>query len=72
MPYVVLMLEISMSRMHGFTPYEKIRKIDTKIGVFFMTALGVDYERVFKLLTLNCDHESDLIFSKCASLDIVP
>lgn len=34
MPYAVLLLEISMPRMDGFTPAEKIREIDTKLGYF--------------------------------------
>lgn len=48
MPYAVLLLEISMPRMDGFTPAEKIRKIDTKIRVFFMTVLDVDYEALLE------------------------
>ena len=34
--------------MDGFTPAEKIRKIDTKIRVFFMTVLDVDYEALLE------------------------
>jgi len=37
-----------MPRMDGFTPAEKIRKIDTKIRVFFMTVLDVDYEALLE------------------------
>ena len=37
-----------MPRMDGFTPAEKIRKIDTKIKVFFMTVLDVDYEALLE------------------------
>ncbi len=48
MPYAVLLPEISMPRMDGFTPAEKIRKIDTKIRVFFMTVLDVDYEALLE------------------------
>ena len=48
MSYAVLLLEISMPRMDGFTPAEKIRKIDTKIKVFFMTVLDVDYEALLE------------------------
>src|SRR3989442_13481156 len=42
--YVLLLLDIAMPRMDGFTLYEKIRKIDCKIKVFFITAFGVNYE----------------------------
>jgi len=42
--YVLLLLDIAMPRMDGFTLYEKIRKIDSKIRIFYMTAFGVNYE----------------------------
>ena len=42
--YDLLLLDIAMPRMDGFTFYEKIRKMDSKIRVFFMTAFGVNYE----------------------------
>jgi two-component system, OmpR family, response regulator ChvI len=42
--YDLLLLDIAMPRMDGFTFYEKIRKIHSKIRVFFMTAFGVNYE----------------------------
>jgi CheY-like chemotaxis protein len=42
--YVLLLLDMAMPRMDGFTLYEKIRKIDSKIKVFFITAFGVNYE----------------------------
>jgi DNA-binding response OmpR family regulator len=42
--YDLLLLDIAMPRMDGLTLYEKIRKIDSKIRVFFMTAFGVSYE----------------------------
>jgi DNA-binding response OmpR family regulator len=33
-----------MPRIDGFTLYEKVRKIDSKIRIFYMTAFGVNYE----------------------------
>lgn len=41
-------MEISMPRMNGFTSAEKIRKIDTKIRLFFMTVLSFDYEALLE------------------------
>lgn len=38
-----------MPRMDGFTVYEKIRKIDSKIKVFFITAFGINYEVLRRL-----------------------
>ena len=40
----LLLLDIAMPRMDGFTFYEKIRKIDSKIRVSFIIAFGVNYE----------------------------
>jgi DNA-binding response OmpR family regulator len=43
--YDLLLLDIAMPRdIGGFTFYEKIRKIDSKIRVFVMKAFGVNYE----------------------------
>jgi len=42
--YDLLLLDIAMTRMDGFTLYEKIRKIDNEIKVFFTTAFAVNYE----------------------------
>jgi CheY-like chemotaxis protein len=37
-----------MPIMDGFMPYEKIRKVGSKIRIFFMTAFGVDHEAVLE------------------------
>jgi DNA-binding response OmpR family regulator len=42
--YDLLLLDIAMPRIDGFTLYEKVRKIDSKIRIFYMTAFGVNYE----------------------------
>ena len=40
---------ISMPRMDGFIPTDKIRKIDTKTRLFFMTVLGFDYDALLEI-----------------------
>ena len=45
--YALLLLDIGMPSINE--PYEKIRKIDSKIKVLFITAFDVDYEVLRKL-----------------------
>ena len=47
--YALLLLDIAMPRINGLALYEKIRKIDSKIKVLFITAFDVDYEVLRKL-----------------------
>ena len=47
--YALLLLDIAMPRINGLALYEKIRKIDSKIKVLFITAFDVDYELLKKL-----------------------
>ena len=54
--YDLLLLDIAMPRMDGLTLYEKIRKIDSKIKVLFITAFDVDYE-VFRKLYPSKEYE---------------
>ena len=42
-----------MPRMDGFALYEQIKKIDSKIKVFFVTASGVNYEVLRKLYSVD-------------------
>ena len=42
--YNVLLLDIRMPEMSGFEFYRKIRKVDKKISVYFMTAFEEYYE----------------------------
>ena len=47
--YALLLLDIGMPRINGLALYEKIRKIDSKIKVLFITAFDADYEVLRKL-----------------------
>jgi CheY-like chemotaxis protein len=47
--YALLILDIAMPTINGLALYEKIRKIDSKIKVLFITAFDVDYEVLRKL-----------------------
>lgn len=42
--YDLLILDIKMPRMHGFELYRKIREIDNKVKVCFLTASEMYYE----------------------------
>ena len=45
--YGLLLLDIKMPQMNGFELYEKIRKLDDKVKVCFITAFE-DYRKEFK------------------------
>ncbi len=47
--YALLLLDIGMPRINGLALYEKIRKIDSKIKVLFITAFDADAEVLRKL-----------------------
>ena len=42
--YDLLIIDIVMSQMDGFSLYEEIRKIDSKVKVCFMTAFDINYQ----------------------------
>jgi DNA-binding NtrC family response regulator len=42
--YDLLIIDILMSQMNGFSLYEEIRKIDNKVKVCFITAFEVNYQ----------------------------
>jgi DNA-binding response OmpR family regulator len=46
--YGLLILDIKMPKMDGFELYDKIKKIDKKIKVFFISAFEVDREPLSK------------------------
>ena len=54
--YALLLLDIAMPTINGLALYEKIRKIDSKIKVLFITAFDVDYE-VFRKLYPSKEYE---------------
>jgi two-component system, OmpR family, response regulator ChvI len=46
--YGLLVLDIKMPKMDGFELYEKIKKIDNKVKVFFISAFDIDRAEISK------------------------
>ena len=46
--YDLLILDIKMPTMNGFELYEKIKKIDNKLKICFLTAFGEGYHEEFR------------------------
>jgi CheY-like chemotaxis protein len=46
--YDLLLLDMLMPKMNGFELYQKIRMIDDKVKICFLTASGIDHEGEFK------------------------
>jgi DNA-binding NtrC family response regulator len=42
--YHLLIIDVVMSQMDGFSLYEEVKKIDNKVKVCFMTAFGINYQ----------------------------
>jgi DNA-binding response OmpR family regulator len=49
--YMLLLLDIRMPNMNGFELYKRIKKIDDKVKVCFLTAGEMDYEQFRKELS---------------------
>jgi two-component system, OmpR family, response regulator ChvI len=56
--YDLLLIDIAMPKMNGFELYDKIRKLDNKVKICFITASEMYYEEVrkqlFPELDVNC------------------
>src|ERR671914_2308996 len=46
--YGLLILDIKMPKMDGFELYDKIRKIDKKVSVFFISAFDINHAAISK------------------------
>ena len=46
--YDILILDIKMPKMNGFELYDKLKKIDNKVKVCFLTAFGEGYHQEFR------------------------
>ena len=55
--YDLLLLDIKMPNMNGFELYDKIKRIDNKVKVCFISAYDVDYDALreqFPSLEIDC------------------
>ena len=55
--YDLLLLDIRMPAMNGFELYDKIKKLDNKVKVCFISAYDVDYDALreqFPSLEIDC------------------
>ena len=58
----LLIIDIVMSQMDGFSLYEEVRKIDNKVKVCFITAFEINYQAlraVFPAATTISDSSSE-------------
>ncbi len=61
--YDLVILDIKMPNMDGFELHEKIKKIDNKAKILFLTA-GENYYEEYKKLLVDCkyDKKNNLLF----------
>ena len=56
--YDLILIDIALPKMNGFELYKKIRKLDNKVKICFLTAVEMYYEevrkQVFSELEANC------------------
>jgi two-component system catabolic regulation response regulator CreB/two-component system response regulator ChvI len=55
--YSIVLLDFRMPKMNGYELYDKIKKIDSKVKVCFMSATYVNYEaarEIFPSLDIEC------------------
>ena len=46
--YDMLILDVKMPQMDGFTLYERMREIDRSVKVCFLTAFDIEYQEEFR------------------------
>jgi DNA-binding response OmpR family regulator len=67
--YVLALLDIKMPKMNGFDLYSKIRKLDDKVKVCFMTAFDIKKEDIEAgIPTLN-EEKNPTVFRKPIKLE---
>ena len=55
--YDILIIDIKMPRMNGFELYKKMKEIDNKVKICFLTAIEYyndEFRMAFPKLTLKC------------------
>ncbi|SRR6266487_3170043 len=58
--YDLLLLDIVMPKMNGFELYQKIRGIDNKVKICFLTASGINHEEFRKKAASTPSIEDDI------------
>ena len=57
--YDLVILDYKMPNMNGFELYRKIRKVDEKVRVCFLTAFDIHYEDLKRIPLLSISTEQD-------------
>jgi DNA-binding response OmpR family regulator len=58
--YDLLLLDMLMPKMNGFELYQKIRMIDDKVKICFLTASGINHEEFRKRAVSVASIENDI------------
>jgi DNA-binding response OmpR family regulator len=63
--YDLLLLDMAMPKMNGFELYQKIRKLDDKVKVCFLTASETNFEKLkMKIDSATIDYPENCFISK--------
>ena len=62
--YDLLLLDILMPKMNGFELYQKMRILDNKVKVCFLTASGMNYEQFSSRAALGINSEKNCFINK--------
>jgi DNA-binding response OmpR family regulator len=68
--YDLLLIDIAMPKMNGFELYYKIRKLDNKVKICFITASEMYYEEIRKEAFPNIDTNC-FIIKPIANQDLI-
>ncbi len=52
--YDLVILDIKMPNLNGFSLYREIKRLDKKVKVFFLTAGEIYYGRIFRYIFIIC------------------
>jgi CheY-like chemotaxis protein len=69
--YDLLLIDIAMPKMNGFELYDKIRELDKKVKISFVTASEMFYEEIRKEAFPELDDTIRFIRKPIANLDLV-